>query len=467
MNITRKVYPRLQWMFAATIICLIFVVFGCSPIHRFDATSVDARADASADANDLPHAIQYAKAWRKQLTDNVVRNARKRSALTLGLVPVFTSLAYIGVNGGDTERFSSITAVGATAYGIGVLSTNSEIDEINLKGVQAINCAIAGAAPLDMSGVRGFELLAMSTNKPNHLRNRIQNLNNDLSATRKNCSDISDDTAEIFSEICDEITMNTHNSVKFAQEVMDYGSNLELDIKSAASNLRVSVDQIIAEVNLQIAARLPSPDKILSVAKSVGADGSVFNAYTPLQSESQKLPSPKIPEKPTTVDVENRIAAEGKKPSQINFRNFAVQPDKFIENLNNVNENAESVYNDSKAILQFVKNFDGKKLNLQGKGSCNLGKISSSFSVFPVDDSIVMPANGTYKFVVQSAAGIPTAKFVGSEPKNFTLEMRIENNVYVVVVKTTENATNTDSAQLLIAGATGGSKKLITLKVAE
>ena len=420
--------------------CAVVALAGCSVFNPHVRVKEKACTDATF-AGGMSCAVSYANDWRTIYYKSVGNDSILRTSVGLSLIPLSAVALYKGVT--TTNRSHNIAALGigaASLYTAGSFLQSSPRQKVYLAGSQAVGCAVLQMRPLLM------------------LENDYQQLLTDLSALQTNMTGTTTKLrlaevllAQAKSEGAPAERLNDAEvETRLARALLDEAAKVRTDgralakaVQGSGITLRQAVDSIRDTVSSRISDTEPD---LASIMAAVGNLGNVAQNFKPaIPTGLSTLPATPAP----------GVTIKGNAPK-------TASEDPLKTAVADVHKAAGDLAAAMNAVSGRLDDASGASVEAGLKG-CTVAEVDTGFSVSPGGAQQSMEPGSTLRFDVTSASGAPRATLTGTELKELSVRIDVQNGAYVVVVTSTANTAGT--AQLVIRDGTGKQSKVITLTV--
>lgn len=383
-------HQRLVW--AMVVGSLAIATSGCSllnPYVRADELDRGGTAVAGLPVSELPQneallsAITAAAAQRKAYYKAVGERAKLRNGLPLVLIPLSAAAAYKGLSSGGGESTRKLLLkeglVGAGIFGLASYYTSTTREQIYLAGAKALSCSIYAMTAYYLPDSLGQRLGTPEIEALSRQLGEVERKTHEMRAYKRTIptaqTGVHDDIAGLISR--------AETSIAAARKVLRQTVQTQALVDGAAARLRAAVENVIAEVDAQIARSEPDPATILTIAGSLAATAKQFApgaSFTAAAAGPPKSPAVGI------ASDSDRLLALGR---EVNTLDTMV------------------------AALQFALDVIGQRLNATpALETCQVQGVQGRIEIAP-DEPVEMKVGDTRQFVVRSTAGIPSIEWVG------------------------------------------------------
>ena len=141
-------------------VALALTVCGCGLTNPHISWNRELKKDAIVPT--LPQALAYADSAKEEYRRALGSQAELASWLGIGLIPLMSAAAGLGVTGGPTTAIAATTMAGVAAFGVGTWLYSKPNQRAWVAGYNATSCAITAVTPLVDASTR-------STTIQNHI----------------------------------------------------------------------------------------------------------------------------------------------------------------------------------------------------------------------------------------------------------------------------------------------------------
>jgi hypothetical protein len=274
-------HRRKRALAVAAMVGLVLASSGCAlldpyvrapELNALDASAAGVTESTLPENKALLQAFSAAAAQRKAYYDAVSTRAKVRNSLPLILIPLSAAALYKGVSsdGGESTRKLLLKEglVGASVYGLGTYYTAPGRDQIYLAGAKALSCSIYALTPYYLPDAIA-ERLSIEN---------VEALQDQLALVLARTQEARDFAVTVPARraAADALFLRADQSVANARAVLRRSVDAQMLLADAGARLRATVENVVAEVNAQIAATEPDPAVILTMVGNLGASAKVF-----------------------------------------------------------------------------------------------------------------------------------------------------------------------------------------------
>lgn len=421
--------------------CLAFTTSGCSLLNPYvRATQLDGTDDGAAGlpASDKQHnkalvgAITAAAAQRRAYYGAVSERAKLRNGLPLVLVPLGAAALYKGLvnTGGEATRRVLLKEglVGASLYGLDGYYTSTARERTYLAGAKALSCSIYAMTPYYLPDDIAARI---STGNVEVLNRQLALVRGKTKQVRAYADAPGTDTATRASVLA--LVTRAEASIAAAAVVLRRAVETQAALDDAGARLRTTVENIVSEVNEQIARTEPDLSAILMIVAGLPASAKQFapgGTFSAATQEAAKSLGVAVTEATRPID---------ELPGQVNLLDQQVATVQFGLDV----------------IAQRVK-------TTSALDTCKVQVAQGSLDMSS-EDSVEMKVGQTRQFVIRSTAGIPTVEWSGTiHPQ---VDMAKSYVGETMIVQVAYKAAVEGITQVTLQAATRELKKQVTIEL--
>jgi len=426
----------------ATALCLAFALGGCSLLDPYvRAPELDAAA-AGAAGQQLPvagssnyalaKAMAAAAAQRRAYYGAVSDRAKLRNGLPLVLVPLAGAALYRGlVDTGDSTRriLMKEGLVGASIFGLGSYYTSSSRELTYLAGAKALSCSLYSMTSYYLPDELATRIGAT----------KVEALNTQLALVRgsaeqlrslKNAAGTDAEARADISPLLARADASIDGGVALLKRVVEVQAALD----DAGARLTATVENVVSEVDVQIARTEPDPAAILTLINGLPASARQFAPGATFTAATKDAP------KQVGLAVAKMSKAGVDLPAQI------TELDKQA------------------SAIQFALDVTAQRVKTTpALDTCKVQLAQGTLDIAP-EEGVDMKVGETRQFVIRSTAGIPTVDWIGTVSPQVEMTKSLVGESMLVQI--TYKAPVEGISQVTLQAATKELRKQVTITLA-
>ena len=390
----------------------LFALSGCANVNPYVApksnisTGIASPADRAKALNDsLNYAIQQGDMWRGKA--NAVANSQ--TALYAVALPTSAVAAYYGITGDrGSSAITALSGVSASAFGLAYLSQSRPRQAIYLAGTNAMACVVWSAAPFAMPQTVYNDIEAKAGTlgtSAAHVSAAASNLLNDARLQAASGLPWTDEQKAYIEALAGQAEAAQAHLAGTA-DIISSAYKLLSAIDMAATQVSAHTLSIESMVNVQLAAREPSPEAVLQVAREFsGSLKSLQSSLAPPAAPA--VPNPAAPAAGTPADV----AKMGISTTDAQKITAAIT----------------DLSNKQTALNNALRAYDGERATLVGRVAAHSNAVDAAaaikackaegvqpMSITPAELTPAVKKGSTYEVTINGGSGIFNTRLVGT-----------------------------------------------------
>ena len=397
----------------ASLPAALLALSGCANVNPYVApksnisTGIAGPADRAKALNDsLNYAIHQGDLWRGKA--NAVANSQ--TALYAVALPTSAVAAYYGITGDrGSSAITALTGVSAGAFGLSMLSQSRPRQAIYLAGTNAMACVVWSAAPFAMpqtvyddveakAGTLGASAANVSAAAGDLLNEARLKATSGLPWT---------DEQKAYIEALAGQSEAAQAHLSGTAEIISSAYGLLSAIDMAATQVTAHTLSIESMVNVQLAAREPSPEAVLQVAREFS--GSL-----------KSLQSSLVP--PAAPAVPNPAAPAAAAPPS-GFVGMAIS----TTDAQKITAAMTDLSQKQTALNTALRTYDGERATLVGRVAAHSSAVDAAaaikackaegvqpMSITPTNLTPAVKKGSTYEVTINGGSGVFNTRLVGT-----------------------------------------------------
>lgn len=363
---------------------------GCSLINPYlRAPQLDSTDNAAAGlpSSALPEnqallsAVAAAAAQRSLYYSAVGDRAKLRNGLPLALIPLGAAALYKGIaaDAGTSTRNLLLKEglVGATLYGLGSYYTSTTREQVYLAGAKALSCSIYAMTPYYVPDDLASALGSSNLSALNHQLHAVESATQPVRELRQKIA-----AGDAAGGVIDAEIRRAQASVAAAKKTLRQAVSTRSLLLGAGARLRATVENVVSEVDVQIARLEPDPAVILTLAASLPTTAKQF-APGATFAAAATAPKPQL-------GVATALAPVPALRAEVDQLDAAT------------------------ASVQFALDVIAVRIQSTPKlDTCEVQSVKGRIDISPSEASVDMKVGETRQFVIRSTVGIPSVEWVG------------------------------------------------------